>query len=75
MTIEQEEILNRAKANCKNAGHRWDSNEEKAPLSGQFSPKTGALIDEAGRQRYLTEAHRQLLEEEEKKSTAQRPKG
>lgn len=74
MAIEKEEILARAKENCKRDGHRWDNSEEKASSVGQFSKKTGALLDDAGRQSYLTAAQRQLLEEGDKKSTSQTPK-
>jgi hypothetical protein len=64
--ITEADILARAKANCAALGLQWDVAVSSRTTKG--AKLNNGVLDESAHQTYLTEAHRQLLEESAKKS-------
>ena len=60
-TIDDAAILARAKENCARNGLRWEANGRLSlPSSGR---KLAPVLSPAARDEYLTQAHKQLLDE------------
>ena len=60
--VDEAAIEKRAKENCALNGLQWES-DSLSRSAERHGKKTGGMLDDATRKIYLTEAHRQLLDE------------